>query len=123
VQAQRLEAIGVLAGGVAHDFNNLLTIIIGCSEVALGELSPEAPTYALVHEIRKAGQCAAVLTRQLLAFSRRQVLAPVVLDLNGLVSETEKMLCRLIGEDVVLSTVLDPRLGLVKADPGQMEQV
>ncbi|HLJ93597.1 MAG TPA: response regulator [Gemmataceae bacterium] len=122
-QAQRLEAIGVLAGGVAHDFNNLLTIIIGYSEMALGGLSTEAPTHGLVQEIRKAGQCAATLTRQLLAFSRRQVLAPVVLDLNALVQETEKMLGRLIGEDILLSTQLDPDLKRVKADPGQIEQV
>lgn len=122
-QAQRLEAIGVLAGGVAHDFNNLLTVIIGYSEVALGELRQEEPTHNLIQEVRKAGLRAAALTHQLLAVSRKQVLVPVVLDLNNLVGEIEKMLRRLIREDIALVTLLDPGLGRVKADPGQMEQV
>ena len=123
LQAQRLEAIGLLAGGVAHDFNNLLTVIIGYSEVALGGLRPDEPTHEMIAEVRKAGKRAAALTRQLLAFSRKQVLAPVVLDLNGLIAETEKMLRRMIGADIVLSTVLDPNLGHVMADPAQIEQV
>jgi signal transduction histidine kinase len=123
VQSQRLEAVGLLAGGMAHDFNNMLTVIIGSSEMALGRLRREEPAHELIQQVRKAGKRAAGLTRQLLAFSRKQVLAPVVLDLNALVGEVEKMLCRLIGEDVALATVLDPALGRVKADPGQMEQV
>jgi PAS domain S-box-containing protein len=123
VQAQRLEAIGLLAGGVAHDFNNLLTVIIGYSEMALGGLRREEPARELIREVRKAGQRAAVLTRQLLAFGRKQVLAPVALDLNALVSDAERMLGRLIGEDITLATVLSPALGRVKADPGHMEQV
>lgn len=122
-QAQRLEAVGLLAGGVAHDFNNLLTVILGYSEVALRSLGQAGPARELIQEVRKAGVRAAALTRQLLAFSRRQVLAPVVLDLNALVSETERMLRRLIGEDIALVTTLDPGLGPVKADPGQLEQV
>jgi two-component system, cell cycle sensor histidine kinase and response regulator CckA len=123
VQARHLEAIGLLAGGVAHDFNNLLTVIIGLSEVALAELRQEEPSHHLISQVHRAGERAASLTRQLMAFSRRQVLAPVVLDLNSLVSETQKMLGRLIGEDIALTTHLDPKLGRIKADPGQMEQV
>ncbi len=123
IQAQRLEAVGLLAGGVAHDFNNLLTVIMGFSEVVLGGLCEEEPSHQMILEIHKAGQRAAALTRQLLAFSRKQVLAPVILDLNALVSETEKMLRRVIGEDIALTTVLDSALGKVEADPGQMEQV
>ena len=122
-QSQRLEAVGRLAGGVAHDFNNLLTVIIGFSELVLGSLSPQEPSHGLVQEVRDAGQRAATLTRQLLAFGRKQVLAQVVFDLNGLVSETEKMLRRLIGENIDFGTALDPALGAVKADPGQIEQV
>jgi PAS domain S-box-containing protein len=123
VQARHLEAIGLLAGGVAHDFNNLLTVIIGLTEVALSELRPEELSHNLVSQVHRAGERAASLTRQLMAFSRRQVLAPVVLDLNSLVSETQKMLGRLIGEDIALTMRLDPELGRVKADPSQMEQV
>ncbi len=123
IQAQRLEAVGMLAGGVAHDFNNLLTVILGFSEVVLGELPRDEPVHDRVQQIRNAAKRAAALTRQLLAFSRKQTLAPVILNLNDLVSETEKLLRRLIGEDVVLTTVLDPALGRVNADPGQVEQV
>jgi len=123
IQAQRMEAVGRLAGGVAHDFNNLLTVIIGFSEMVLGGLSRDEPTREMIQQVHLAGTRAASLTRQLLAFSRKQVLAPVVLDLNSLVSETEKMLCRMIGEDIALVAVLDPSLGRVKADPGQIEQV
>lgn len=122
-QAQRLESLGALAGGVAHDFNNLLTIILGYSELALAELGREAPLHEALQQVREAGQRAAGLTRQLLAFSRKQVLAPVVLDLNSMVRETEKLLRRLIGEDIALTTNLDPALGRVKADPTQMGQV
>jgi PAS domain S-box-containing protein len=123
VQARKMEAIGRLAGGVAHDFNNLLTAIIGYSELLLGELNPYDPRRGDVEEINKAADRAAVLTRQLLAFSRKQVLQPQVLDLNTTVSNMEKMLRRLIGEDIDLVTILDPALGQVKADPGQIDQV
>jgi two-component system cell cycle sensor histidine kinase/response regulator CckA len=121
LHAQRLEGVGRLAGGVAHDFNNVLTIINGYSEVLLSRLSPDDPSFAPLCEIHKAGERAASLTRQLLAFSRKQVLAPQVLDLNALIRESEKMLHRLIGEDIILTTHLDPSLGLVKADPAQLE--
>jgi PAS domain S-box-containing protein len=122
-QAQKLDAIGQLAGGVAHDFNNLLTIIIGYSEMLQRLLRPEDPARQLVDEIRKAGDRSASLTRQLLAFSRRQVLAPKVLSLNEVVRDTEKMLHRVIGEDLQLATFLDAELGPVRADPGQVQQV
>lgn len=122
-QAQKMEAIGQLAGGVAHDFNNLLTAINGYSVLALGKLSPDELSRQYVAEIKRAGERASALTRQLLAFSRRQILQTIVLDLNLVVSEMEKMLRRLIGESVELTTALDPKLGNVKADAGQIEQV
>ena len=122
-QAQKMQAVGRLAGGVAHDFNNLLTIINGYSEMVLERLPTEDPFYAQIGEIRKAGERAAALTRQLLAFSRRQVLEPHVLDLNTLIADVSKMLCRLIGEDVNMITVKGHRLGRVMADPGQIEQI
>jgi len=123
VQAQKMEAIGRLAGGVAHDFNNLLTAIIGYSEFLLASFDHGDPRRKDVEEIKKAADQAAALTRQLLAFSRKQVLQLQVLDLNAIISNMEKMLRRLIGEDIELVTVLDPALGRVKADPGQIEQV
>jgi two-component system cell cycle sensor histidine kinase/response regulator CckA len=123
-QAQKMEAIGQLAGGVAHDFNNMLTIIRGYSDLLLnGILGPDDPARDAVGEIRKAAQRAADLTRQLLAFSRRQVLAPRVLVLNSVIGDMDKMLRRLIGEDIQLTSRLAPDLGTVKADPGQIEQV
>jgi PAS domain S-box-containing protein len=122
-QAQKLEAVGRLAGGVAHDFNNLLTAINGYSELALRQVEASSPLRSPLEEVQRAGQRAADLTRQLLAFSRRQVLQPKVLDLNALIAGTEKMLRRLIGEDVELAMAAAPTLGRVFADPGQLEQV
>jgi PAS domain S-box-containing protein len=122
-QSQKMEAVGQLAGGMAHDFNNLLMAIIGYSDLGLARLREGDHLRKYVQEIKKAGERAASLTRQLLAFSRRQVLVPQVLDLNSVVSNVQKMLRRLIGEDIDLLTVPGPGLGRVKADPGQMEQV
>jgi signal transduction histidine kinase len=121
--AQKMEAVGRLSGGIAHDFNNLLGVIIGYSEVLLDRQGIDAQMRKECEEIKKAGDRAASLTRQLLAFSRQQVLEPSVLNLNTVVVETEKMLRRLIGEDVELHTSLDPALGSMKADPGQLVQV
>jgi len=122
-QSQKMEAVGRLAGGIAHDFNNLLTVINGYSELLQNRIDEKSPLRGSVDEIRLAGDRAASLTRQLLAFSRRQVLQPKVLDLNGVISNLENMLRRLIGEDVALRTLLRPDLGTVMADPGQIEQV
>jgi len=122
-QAQKMEAIGRLAGGVAHDFNNFLTIIAGCTELLLDHTAHENPGRSLILEIRQAGERAAALTRQLLAFSRKQILQPEVLDINSIVADMEKMLRRLIGERINLVTDLDPELGQIRADPGQIEQV
>ena len=123
LQAQKMEAIGLLAGGVAHDFNNLLSAILGHTEFAASEVGPDHPVHEDLQSIRKAGERAATLTRQLLAFSRRQILQPVILDLNTTVKELEKMLRRLIGENIDLVAVLSKDLGRVKADAGQIEQV
>jgi two-component system, cell cycle sensor histidine kinase and response regulator CckA len=122
-QSQRLESVGRLAGGVAHDFNNLLTAIVGYSELTLKRLGPDDPSRRNVMEIKKAGERAASLTRQLLAFSRRQILQPKVFDLNAVVSDMEDMLRRLIGEDIDVLNILDAGLGHIKADIGQIEQV
>ena len=122
-QAQKMEAVGRLAGGVAHDFNNLLTAISGYSEFLIAQLDEGSGLRHDAEEIQKAAERAAALTRQLLAFSRRQVLQPKVLDLNGVVAEVSRLLIRLIGEDVQLSTFEDSALGKVRADPGQLEQV
>ena len=122
-QAQKLEAIGRLAGGVAHDFNNILTVILGYGELAVARLDHRDPLRQNIEEIAKAGERAASLTRQLLAFSRKQVLAPKTLDLNEVVADIDQMLRRLIGEDVELVTAPGTRLASVNADPGQIEQV
>jgi two-component system cell cycle sensor histidine kinase/response regulator CckA len=122
-QAQKMEAFGQLAGGVAHDFNNLLTIINGYSEMLIQGLSPGDETRGLLTEILKAGERSATLTQQLLAFSRKQIVAPKILDLNAIVTDTEKMLRRLIGEDVQLATSLAGGLGTVHCDDGQLHQV
>ena len=122
LQAQKMEAVGRLSGGIAHDFNNLLGVIIGYSEVMQEQLEPNHPFRTCVDEVLGAARRAAELTRQLLVFSRQQVLEPRVLSLNAVVSEMEKMLCRLIGEDIELTTKLDPELGRVKADVSQIEQ-
>ena len=116
-----MEAVGRLAGGIAHDFNNLLTVINGYGEFVLNSLKPDDPNRANLGEIKKAGERAASLTRQLLAFSRQQIMVPQVLDLNAIIDNMDKMLQRLIGEDIDLVT-LPGDLGHVLADPGQMEQ-
>ena len=123
LQAQKMEAVGRLAGGIAHDFNNLLTVIFASSDLTLKHLNADDPHRPDVEEIQKAADRAAALTRQLLAFSRQQLLAPQVLDLNALVANLERMLQRVIGEDVELRTALAPALGAVRADPGQLERV
>lgn len=123
LQAQKMEAIGRLAGGVAHDFNNLLTVIMGYSELLLSRLGRRSPIRRDIEEIKKAGERAASLTRQLLTFSRRQTIQPKVLNLNEVVSEMEKMLRRLIAEDTELVTIFERQPKNVTADPGQLEQV
>lgn len=122
-QAQKMEAVGRLAGGVAHDFNNLLTAILGYCNLALEDMPVGAPNRRDLEEIRDAGERAATLTRQLLAFSRRQTLQPRPVNLSELVRQIEKMLCRLIGEDVALETILADDLPRVKADPSSIEQI
>ncbi len=123
IQSQKMEAIGRLAGGVAHDFNNLLTVILGYVDLSMEELAKQDPLYKNLLQIDDAAKRAGKLTRQLLAFSRKQVLQPVVIELNSIVSDLEEMLHRLIGEDILLNTWLDPKAGAIKADPGQIEQV
>jgi two-component system cell cycle sensor histidine kinase/response regulator CckA len=123
LQAQKMEAVGRLAGGVAHDFNNLLTVITGYSALLRENLEAENPLQEEVREIEQAAQKAALLTRQLLAFSRKQILNPKVFDLNHVVADIRDMLKRLIGEDIELTTELADDLWLVEADPGQIEQV
>jgi PAS domain S-box-containing protein len=123
LQAQKMEAVGMLAGGIAHDFNNLLTVIAGYSQLLLNSLSPSDRNRTSVEQIMKAGDRAAALTRQLLAFSRRQAMQTRVLDLNVLVGKLAVMLQRLIGEDIDLRLDFSRDLGQVNADPGQIEQV
>jgi PAS domain S-box-containing protein len=122
-QLQKMEAIGRLAGGVAHDFNNLLTVINGYSELLSGALDKHDPRYAYAKAVSDAGEQAADLTRQLLAFSRKQMLNPAVLNVNDVVRETERMLRRVIGEDIELVCRLDPSVGTVEADRNQLQQV
>lgn len=123
-QSQKMEAVGRLAGGVAHDFNNLLTVIRGYSELLLARLAPDDPVRKEMIEVKKAADRASGLTRQLLAFSRRQFIAPKVIDLNALIANMDSMLRRLLGEDIVeLCTELSPQTGLIRADSGQIEQV
>ncbi len=122
-QSQKMEAVGKLAGGVAHDFNNLLTVINGYTDLLMATLKPENAMFDKLQQIRQAGQRATSLTDQLLAFSRRQVMQPVVLNLNDLIANTEKMLKRLIGEDIDLYTSLCSESTTIKADSGQIEQI
>ncbi len=122
-QSQKLEAVGRLAGGVAHDFNNMLTAIGGYTSFALDHAEEGSALRADLDEVRKATERATLLTRQLLAFSRKQVLEPVLLDLNEVVGELNAMLRPLLGADVVLTTQLEPNLGQIEADPGQLNQV
>jgi len=122
-QSQKMQAMGRLAGGVAHDFNNLLTVIMGYSEIMRAALGPGDPLAGLLEQISKAGQRASLLTRQLLAFSRKRTPQPVSTDLNTLLADMEKMLVRLIGEDVRLEFKGGPSLWRVKVDPGHIEQV
>ena len=122
-QAQKMEAIGRLAGGVAHDFNNLLTVILSYSDLLLEDLPQDAATRDDIEQIRKAAQGASALTRQLLAFSRQQVLQPKIVDLNAAITGIEKLLARVLREDIQLRCALAPDAGTVKVDPGQLEQV
>jgi two-component system cell cycle sensor histidine kinase/response regulator CckA len=123
LQSQKMEAVGRLAGGIAHDFNNLLTVIIGRAQRVVRSVEPGHPRYADIELIQKSAYRASALTRQLLAFSRKQVLQPKVLSLNEVVSDLEAMIRRLIREDIELITALEADLGRVKVDPHQMEQV
>jgi two-component system, cell cycle sensor histidine kinase and response regulator CckA len=122
-QSLKMEAIGNLAGGIAHDFNNMLSVILGFTELVLSELKPGEPMHADLEEVHRAGERARELTRQLLAFSRRQLLEPKLLDLNGVLAGMERMLRRLLGEGIELSLLTFNRLGKIKADPSQLEQV
>ncbi len=123
VQAQKMEAVGSLAGGVAHDFNNILSVVLSYADLVLDGLQPRDPLRADVEEIKKAGLRAGALTRQLLAFSRKQILQPVVLDLGDVLGGVRKMLVRLLGEDIELSLLVAPEVGKVHADQSQLEQV
>jgi len=123
LQSQKMEAIGVLAGGIAHDFNNLLTVINGYSDLTLKRMPADGPFRHNVEEVRTAGARAAELTNQLLAFSRKQVRKPAVMNLNSVINNVEKMLRRIIREDIELRVELEPNLSNVLADPGQIEQV
>ncbi|MBI4858860.1 MAG: PAS domain S-box protein [Candidatus Riflebacteria bacterium] len=123
LHSQKMDLVGQLAGGIAHDFNNLLTVINCCSEMVLSELAPGDPGRGDVELILKSGTKASLLTHQLLAFSRRQVLEPRIMNVNSVVEESEKMFRRLVGENIQVVTTLDPSVGPVKIDPGQLQQV
>lgn len=123
IRAQKMEALGRLAGGIAHDFNNMIGVIIGYAELITNSLSENAPMRKDIHEIEEAARKASMLTKQLLAFSRKQIIQPQVMDLNVIVSEMKKMLGRLIGENIELNVVLAPNIEKVKVDKGQIEQV
>jgi signal transduction histidine kinase len=123
LQSQKMEAIGRLAGGVAHDFNNLLAVITGYSDLLLDNLGSSDQNRAKLEQIKQAANSAAALTRQLLMFSRQQLIQPVALDINQIVGNTGKMLRRLIKENIEFAVILEPKLDLVNADPGQIEQV
>lgn len=123
LQAQKMEALGKLAGGVAHDFNNLITAIIGYSEFLSEKFKDDEQTRGDLDEIKKAAERGSALTRQLLAFSRKQIFAVKILNMNGVITNLQKMLIRLIGENIELKTSLDDRLAMMKGDPGQLEQV
>ena len=122
-QTEKMEIVGRLAGGLAHDFNNLLTVIQGYSDLVLSRTGPSDPLRENVEEIQKATARATQLTQQLLTISRKQMVQAKVLDLNALVAEMDKMLRRVIGEDIERVTLLKPALGRVKVDPGQIEQI
>jgi two-component system, cell cycle sensor histidine kinase and response regulator CckA len=122
-QAQKLESVGRLAGGIAHDFNNMLTAINGYSDLTLRRMKEDDPLRRNVAEIKKAGERSAALTQQLLAFSRQQILQTRIIDLNDIITDTAKLLQRLIGEDIQLVTALNPNAGRIEADPGQLSQV
>jgi PAS domain S-box-containing protein len=121
--AQKMDAVGRLAGGIAHDFNNLLTVITGYDEMLIKSLEPDSRARAYAHEILQSAEKAAALTKQLLAFSRRQIINPLLLGINPVVTNMTNMLQRLIGEDIELQIALHPEAGNVKADPGQVEQI
>jgi two-component system, cell cycle sensor histidine kinase and response regulator CckA len=122
-QSQKMESIGLLAGGIAHDFNNLLTVIIGFSDMALKKTSLDHATYKHIEEIKKAGDRASQLTNQLLAFSRKQIHSPQVVNINTILTHTHDMLQRLIGEEIAYRTHLDPDIGEIKVDPRQVDQI
>ena len=123
IHIQKMEAIGRLVGGIAHDFNNIVQVVIGYSDMLLVDTKPDHPSYSELKEINKAGHRAADLTAQLLSFSRQKPLEPKVINLNDALANMQKMLRRIIGEDIILIMDLDPRISAVKADPGQFEQV
>ena len=123
LHAQKMESVGRLAGGVAHDFNNLLTVILGAVELTRLELDPAHPAHEYLADAENAADSAALLTKQLLAFSRKQIIAPKVLNLNEVIARVQRMAQRLLGEDVLLRTVCAPDLGFVRFDPGQVEQI
>src|SRR5439155_23549818 len=122
-QAQKMEAIGKLAGGIAHDFNNLLTVINGYADLLRDQLEPDTFPHNAASQILSAGESAAKLTEHLLAFGRQQLLTPKKLDLNALLNRVGQLVQRTIGEDIEFTTIVAPELGMIMADPGQVEQV